>query len=249
MSNDSFSYSQLKSSIFNKRACFLAKPEWIERPFQGQPMSLAQSLFNQAVHLPNLLEHFANLTLSSPAADLVAWIQLHLGLELLLRRFQEWEEAAQKEHSSPLYMSKPNNRHLSGCDIHAPWFRDPMTATSLTFCWAFKIIVLKHLDLVRHTIGTLKTSMEPRREQAEEPSNCKQRAKLAEMLCNSMPYFMRPEMKLWGHASTFFTFTTAVQTFKDNEADYRPQLLRCQRIHNRLNEMKVYFPGIQELVS
>ena len=178
-----------------------------------------------------------------------AWAQCGTDLEVLLQSLQDCEEAAQNQSTSPLYWKKPGKSHLPACDIDAFWFKDLLTASSLTFCWAFKIIVLNHRYLLRRSVDTLDPSEHPRYyAQANDSSDREEVIKLAEMICNSMPYFMRPETKLWGHASTFFTFSTSVQTFKDNEGDCQQQLLRCQHIFTHLNEMKVYFPGIQELV-
>ncbi|KAF3033416.1 hypothetical protein E8E12_001707 [Didymella heteroderae] len=236
----------LKSAIFNQHGSFLGKPEWTEQPFQRQPVSLTQSLFNRAVHLPDLLERFADTMLSPYTADISSRVELRTDLETVLRSLRDWETTAQNQSTSPLYWKKIDNRHLSACDIDALWFRDLMTATSLTFCWAFKIVVLNHLDLVQHSIDTLNPSHH--HGQDSKSSNREEKIKLAGLICNSMPYFMRPEMKLWGHASTFFTFSTSVQTFKDNEVDCRPQLLRCQQIFTHLNKLKVHFPGIQELL-
>jgi hypothetical protein len=239
----------LKSAVLNRRGTFLAEHKWTEQPFQGQPLSLTQTLFNEAVRLPNVLERYTRIALSSHAADLVVWAQVRIDLESLLHTFRAWETSAGDQSPSPLYWKKLDVAKSSTAYGHPLCFRDLMTATSLKFCWAFKIIVMEHLDLVRRAIETLKTSSRPGREVAQYIPTHKKCAVLAEMICNSMPYFMRPEMKLWGPASTYFTFTTAVQTFKNNELSCRHQLLRCQQIFRRLNEMKVYFPGIQELFS
>jgi hypothetical protein len=183
----------------------------------------------------------------SPCTPALA--QCGTDLEVLLQSLRDWEEAAQNQSTSPLYWKKSGKGHLPACDMEAFWFKDVMTASSLTFCWAFKIIVLNHHYLVRRSIDTLNPSEHPRYyAQANDSSNREEVIKLAEMICNSMQYFMRPEMKLWGHASTFFTFSTSVHTFKDNEGDCQQQLLRCQHIFTRFNEMQVYFPGIQELM-
>jgi hypothetical protein len=178
-----------------------------------------------------------------------AWDRCRTDLEALLQSLQDWEEAVQSQSTSPLYWKKPDKGHLSACNIDAFWFKDLMTASSLTFCWAFKIVVLNHLHVARKSFDTLNASEHPHfSRQAKESCSREEVIKLAEMIRNSMPYFMRPERKLWGHASTFFTFSTSVQTFKNSEGDCQSQLLQCQQIFTRLNEMKVYFPGIQELL-
>lgn len=241
---DCSSLLQLKSAIFHRRGSFLATVEWTKQPFQGQSISPAQSLFNKAVRLPILLERFDDaMRFSSTSAR----AQCRTDFEVFLQSLEEWEQAEQKQSSSPLYWKKSDQSHSSDGDIDAFWFKDLMTASSLTFCWAFKIIVLDHLHLLREAADNMSRRSHDNAG-VKESSDREEVIELAEMICNSMPYFMRPEAKLWGHASTFFTFSTSVQTFKDNEGDCQPQLLRCQHIFTRLNEMKVHFPGIQELL-
>lgn len=195
-----------------------------------------------------MLERCANLALPSHSVDLVTCYQLRANLESLLQSFRDWETTTRDQSLSPLYWESLDLPRSDSSDAYPLFFPDLMTATSLTFCWAFEIVALNHLDLVQRIIDTLETSGDPLREPLRGQLNCEKTTALAEMICNSMPYFMRPETKLWGPASTYFTFMTAVQIFKDNEQYCGPQLLYCRQIFSCLHEMQVYFPGIQALL-
>jgi hypothetical protein len=58
-----------------------------------------------------------------------------------------------------------------------------------------------------------------------------------------MPYFMQPEMKIYGPGSTFFTFFTAMEALKSNKDQCAIQLIRCEQILDRLAKIGIHFPS------
>jgi hypothetical protein len=209
-----------------------------------------QSLLNEASQLPALLERYADSEDLTETSNFTTLQHLYKDVDHLLQRLEDWEIAAARQSSSPLYWRMFDSTDGSAPGTYALWFSDIMTANSLTYCWAFKIIVLTHLELI---CGAMKPTRGCGHQTCEqhlsEPSPQRTNIKLAEMICNSMPYLMQPEMKLWGPASAYFTFTTAIRVFQKNKKHCTFQLSCCQRLTDRLAEMRIYFPGIRGLSS
>ncbi|KAH7072310.1 hypothetical protein BKA63DRAFT_517269 [Paraphoma chrysanthemicola] len=240
----------LINSLLNRRRTFLAQQEWTTQPFQGQPISLMQSLLSKAACLPALLERCTDLGISVDVVDPAALEHVMIDLITVQKGFQTWESTARSKSSSPLSWKRLDADQHFARDENDLWFPDVMTANSLMYCWAFEIVVLKHLSFLSKIF------------EAKEPSGkltCvkftsrtllrHKSVELAEMICDSMAYAMQPDMKLWGPASAFFTFRTALWTFNDNKADCRSQLLRCQRIVDELAKRRIIFPEAHEFFS
>jgi hypothetical protein len=50
---------------------------------------------------------------------------------------------------------------------------------------------------------------------------------LAETICDSIPYVMQPEFKLYGRGSAFFTLLSAMKVFHSGPDRFGAQLLCC----------------------
>ncbi|KAH7009152.1 hypothetical protein B0J12DRAFT_691816 [Macrophomina phaseolina] len=220
----------LISSILQRRKTFLAREEWTTTPFSGQPGSIMQLLLNKASELPALLERYYDMVDLKEVSNIVAVERLRKDFRNILKSFREWELMLHSEAPSPVFWSKPNPGNSSSSDVDVLWFPNIMTANSLTHCWAFEIIAKRHLSMLGGAISTAEGE--------------KSVAALAEMICDSMPYLMQPDMKLYGPGSAFFTFPTAIQIFQSEPDHYSFQLSRCQQILDRLASIGFHFPRI-----
>lgn len=202
-----------------------------------------QLLLNKASELPALLERYDDKGNPSEASNFAAVERLWNDFRNFLRDLREWELMLDSQVPSRLVWSRPNPRTTSS-NVNVFWFPDIMTANSLTHFWAFQIIARTHLSILGRTMMT-KTGycqQEPFHTFCESDDE-KSTAALAEKICDSMPYLMQPEMRLYGPASAFFTFPTAIQVFQSEQERYSSQLLRCQQIIERLASMRIHFRG------
>ena len=204
-----------------------------------------QLLFNKATQLPALLERYDTLgDLSSPS-KLVAMQQLRNGFLYMIKSLGEWELSAKAQANFPLVWPKPDSPCKESCNRKPLWFANVLVASSLTHCWAFEIVARTHLDDVDEAIATIdgcKRKAIPRCSGSangvgEDPISI-----LAERICDSMPYFLQPELKIYGPASTFFTFLTAMKVFKSKKTYCASRLSRCQETLGRLANIGIHFP-------
>ncbi|KAH7084590.1 hypothetical protein FB567DRAFT_498711 [Paraphoma chrysanthemicola] len=240
----------LINSLLNRRRTFLAQHEWTTQPFQGQPITLMQPLLSKAACLPALLERCADSEISVDVADPVALEHVKADLITVLQAFKDWESAARSQSSSPLSWKRLDAERISDPDVNDLWFPDLATANSLTYCWAFELVVLRHLRFLSRTFEVKKPSGKLTCVQFPPETLLRHKSvELAEMICDSMAYLMQPDMKLWGPASAFFTFGTAFRTFKDSKPDCSSRLLHCQRIVDQLAKRRIIFPEAHEFFS
>ena len=149
------------------------------------------------------------------------------------------------EAPSPVFWSKPDPGNSSSSEVDVLWFPNIMTANSLTHCWAFEIIARRHLTMLGGAISTAKGYGQPAYLRTLSKSSSEESVvALAEMICDSMPYLMQPDMKLYGPASAFFTLPTAIQVFQSETDHHSSQLSRCQQILHRLASIGFHFPRI-----
>ncbi|KAI9037534.1 uncharacterized protein KD926_000254 [Aspergillus affinis] len=235
----------LISSILNRRKTFLAREEWNTTPFRGQTVSMMQLLLNKASELPILLERYYEIGELADASKNVVIEQLCKDFRNFVKRLRDWELSVRSRAPSPLFWLRPNPKNISPSYGNVLWFPSIMVASSLTHYWAFEIIARQHLNILSRAItantgcidqGCVKTLTGSTGEKPVEA--------LAEMICDSMPYLMQPEMRLCGPGSAFFTLTTAIQVFRSKEDQDSFQLFRCQQIVDRLANIGIHFPVI-----
>ncbi|KAH7123756.1 hypothetical protein B0J11DRAFT_529811 [Dendryphion nanum] len=233
----------LISSIITQQKTFLAQEEWTTTPFRGQSVSIMQMLLNKATELPALLERYYSIGDALDTSNFVVVEQLWNDFRKALVKLQEWESLVNTQAPFPLYWSRPNPESLSPSDRSVFWFRNIMTANSMTHYWAFQIIIRTHLEtLGRAFVATNTSSKQAPMQAPSESRRSNSVAALAEMISDSMLYFMQPEMKLYGPGSTFFTLPTAIKVFQSERDHYKLQLSRCQQIIDRLASIGIYFP-------
>jgi hypothetical protein len=204
---------------------------------------MMQLLLTKASELPALLERFHNMGDLSKTSEFASVEQLWKDFQTILSRLGEWELTLHSQESSPSLWWRHTPKNSSHPDASVLWFPNIMTASCLTQSWAFEIIIRKHLRLLGKAIATTTGSaQQPCMHNLTESFSKKRIVALAEMICDSMPYLMQPEMKLYGPGSAFFAFTTAVQVFQSEREQYSVRLGRCQRIVDRLTKIGIHFP-------
>lgn len=206
---------------------------------------MMQQLLSNASKIPSLLERFDVITGSGRQADLVVIETLWQDFRNTLESLQAWESAQYLQAPSPLFWTRLTPKALAPSDAKDLWFLNLMVANSLTHCWAFKIIIKSHLDMLGRALAARNEEDSQRTlhllfETNTEPSV----AALAGMICDSITYLLQPEMKLYGPTSSFFTLHTAIQVFKGDPDLYSAQILRCQQIVTYLAAL-----GIQPLLD
>jgi hypothetical protein len=203
---------------------------------------MIQLLFNSACELPALLERYHDMADKEDTSNIADVEQLRNDYQTLMDTFQNWESTLCSKSTSPLCWFKhiPNDSVSSSGDIL--WFPDVMTATSLTHCWAFRIIAKDHLSKLGGVTRTAKGyGQAPTLELFSDSTSEQSIATLAEMICNSIPYLTQPDMKLTGPGSVFCTLPIAMQVFRKRPDDFTFQLSRCQQFSNRLASLGFHF--------
>ncbi|KAL5398721.1 hypothetical protein PMIN02_001248 [Paraphaeosphaeria minitans] len=232
----------LISTILQRRETFLARVEWTTTPFRGHPSSMMQLLLNKASALPALLERYDDMIDLEVLSNTVAVEQLRKDYLNILKSFQEWELMLQSEVPCPVFWSKSDPSNASSSHADALWFPNIMTANSLTHCWAFRIIAKIHLRRLNAVVSaTKKDGQRVSLRTLSLPTRESSVAALADMICDSMPYLMQPDMKLYGPGSAYFPLPTAIRFFQSDPGYYTSQLSRCQQILDRLSSMGFHF--------
>ncbi|KAG9185446.1 hypothetical protein G6011_07990 [Alternaria panax] len=235
----------LINAIHSRRKTFLAREEWAAIPFQERPVSILQLLFNKATRLPALLEMYDSLRDRYNPSKLVAMQQLRNGFLYMIKCLENWEFKAKAQANFSLVWPKPDSPSTEPCDGKPLWFANVLVASSLTHCWAFEIIARSHLNDIEEVIAAIedcKPKATPRRSGSADDKGEHPVSVLAEKICDSMQYFLQPELKLYGPASTFFTFLTAMKVFKHKRTYCASRLSHCQQVLNRLASIGIHFP-------
>ncbi|CAN9482036.1 unnamed protein product [Alternaria alternata] len=207
----------LISSIYDRRKTFLAQDGWVTKPFETVPISIMQLLLNKATQLPALLERFDSLGDRSITSNVVAMQRLRDDFLYMIKSLKYWELSSKAQAKFSLVWPKPNSPDAESLGRKPLWFANVLVASSLTHCWAFEIVARQHLDDIEESIAEIKgcnVKAVPRRSDSASDKDENPVSILAEKICDSMPYFLQPELKLYGPASTFFTFLTAMKVFK-----------------------------------
>ena len=209
---------------------------------------MLQKLINQAVKLPDLLSTFDKIGNVASPSNLAATTQLRNDFRDFLESLRKWEGNLTSEESLPLYWIRPTYTESSITAKDVLWYPNIMTANSLTHCWAFEIIARTQLAALERSTTDAKGSglcykhSRPDLHTASESSEQRSIAALAEMVCDSMPYLLQSEFKLYGPGSAFFTLPTAMRVFQDEPNRYRLHILRCEAIIDHLAGIGVFFP-------
>lgn len=212
---------------------------------------MLQRLINRAVKLPALLSRFDKLGHLASSSSFASTTQLRNDFRDFIESLWVWKSCSRSEESPPLYWVRPTHTRSRFETTKILWYPNIMTANSLTYCWAFEIIARTQLAILEipttgiHTIQGLGSDFSDSRSNLHIPIESRgQRLVeiLAEMICDSMPYLLQPEFKLYGPGSAFFTLPIAMRVFQDDPNRYKSQIVRCQSIIDHLASMGVIFP-------
>jgi hypothetical protein len=163
----------------------------------------------------------------------------------MIKSLDDWELSAKAQAGFPLLWPKLDSPFTEPCEKRPLWFANVLVASSLTHCWAFEIVARTHLDSLDEAITAIRGCKRKAASQRSEPfvsAGENSVPILAERICDSMPYFLQPELKLYGPASTFFTFLTAMKVFKNKKTYCTSGLSRCQQILDQLASIGIHFP-------
>ncbi|CAN9124323.1 unnamed protein product [Alternaria alternata] len=234
----------LISSIHDRRKTFLAQDGWITTPFETVPISIMQLLLNKATQLPTLLERFDSLGDRSIPSNVVAMQRLRDDFLYMIKSLKNWELSSKAQ--AKFSLAWPDSLDAESSDRKPLWFANVLVASSLTHCWAFEIVARQHLNDIEESIAEIKgcnVKAVPGRSDSASDKDENPISILAEKICDSMPYFLQPELKLYGPASTFFTFLTAMKVFKHKKTYCASRLSRCQQVIDRLASIGIHFPS------
>ncbi|KAF2851302.1 hypothetical protein T440DRAFT_449340 [Plenodomus tracheiphilus IPT5] len=233
----------LMSSIINRRGLFLAREEWITLPFHGQPVSMMQRILNIVCILPSLLERYDTLVALSETSNLGEVERLWIDCHAFLTNLRIWERSSQSQAIGPLVWSTPDHGSRSFSNASALWFPNMLVANSLTHYWAFEIIIRLHLNTLEQMIDTTKgCELQSCLPNCDEGLGEKPLVELAEMICDSIPFLLQPEMKLHGLGSAFFILPTALRVLRSAPDPTAERLARCQQMSELLASNGVEFP-------
>lgn len=202
-----------------------------------------QSMLNEVTRLPGLLHEYDGLVKLCGKAEAATVERLQEQFLGVVDDLENWECSSASRASFALSFSKAS---ASPTDRDLVWFPNMTIASSLTHCWAFKSIAKMHIEELDAILVSTKT-LDRQGQQRLLPSlntNKESVLALAQRICDSMPYFLQPEMKLYGPASTFFTFRTAIQVFQSERYHCEAGLAQCQKMIARMASMGVHVSSL-----
>lgn len=203
-----------------------------------------QLLLNKATQLPTLLERFDSLGDRSIPSNVIAMQRLRDDFLYMIKSLKDWELSSKAQ--AKFSLAWPDSLDAESSDRKPLWFANVLVASSLTHCWAFEIVARQHLNDIEESIAEIKgcnVKAVLRRSDSASDEDENPVSILAEKICDSMPYFLQPELKLYGPASTFFTFLTAMKVFKHKKTYCASRLSRCQQVIDRLASIGIHFPS------
>ena len=202
-----------------------------------------QLLLNESCELPALLERSLKISRSLSPPDLDTVDRLWRHFYTLLTRLREWERRFKAQASHPLMWSRSDPETWSSPGASAIWFPNLMTATSLTHCWAFEIVVKSHLEKLHQMASTARVyHLQTRTEACIKEEERISVLTLADMICDSTSYLLQSEFKYHGLWSAFFTLPTALRVFSQEKELSASRAGRSLLIAKLLASREVYFP-------
>jgi hypothetical protein len=201
-----------------------------------------QLLLNIACKLPALLEKYNDIGDLLDAVNFDAVECLSNDFHGILTSLQEWEHNLQVQSSHPLVWSKREPNVSSSSSKNSLWFPNMMVANSLTHYWALEIVIRMHLSTLDVIISTAKGhGPQTHMGTSNETVKGKSLLTLADLICDSISYFLQPKMKLHGLVSALFTLPTALRAYGREQNLSSSRLSRCQQMTDLLASRGVHF--------
>lgn len=212
-SNGCTDTTQILQALNDRKSVFLSSEDWIKVPFSRHGATSMQALLSEAAVIPSLLESIDALRTVANSELPVAVSTLHDSLRRVLACLWQWEQMLiAAAEGRPLFWevpSAPLRKSEHRLPAKALYFPDVSAANAYVHFWAFQIVCLTQLDVLRGYPTVPGTSVAS--DQDDEPLR-KNIIALATNICQSMEYLMQDEMKLYGPASTFYALRIVYET-------------------------------------
>lgn len=191
--------------------------------------------------LPSLLEEADVLRSSSPNTVFARAQTVKAGIMEVLGHVSIWKDRYQMKGTDPSYFvtQHPGVKHQQDSDAFFS-FPDSMTGNMHAHAWAFEIICLTEIEKIDMLL--------PDEGCTNNLRNFRDRIfRLAARICQSIRYFLRDEMKLFGPATAIFPLKIAYDALSVDPHRNHEHLTRCRQlivcIHRKGLAVVPHFPA------
>ncbi|KAJ5689714.1 hypothetical protein N7462_004106 [Penicillium macrosclerotiorum] len=228
----------ITEAIRSRRLTFLALPSWITTPFSISEQTPIQDLFTHVVNLPFFLQQSDRLfELSSQTCFSDIQPALERIIEVLVC-LSNWEKRSRQGPDTlfPWPTSSELGTVMSSGYSKAPiQFSHISVANVLTHLWAFRIVCLMEIDRIVSNFPDMSQTLHETIDRVVVVENVGNEIDgLAKLICFSMDYLLRDEMKLFGPASALFPAEVAYKWFQTNKKRYQDGNKCLENIVHRL---------------
>ncbi|KAL6863542.1 hypothetical protein J3F83DRAFT_744748 [Trichoderma novae-zelandiae] len=231
----SFRVFMLLHAIQQRRETFLDEPAWKTAPFASEPKSVMQSLLDQISRLPSLLQRLDAISDANLENQKESVVALYKDLDAQMLRLEDWEANLKTSAMSRLlwWPVAPSPDTETAFPISYE-FTNVLVANTITHYWGFLLVVQISIETLRAVSD--KHGIDHSRIPKQSVTALSDRKlTLANDICQSVRYHLRPEMKLYGPAATLFPLNVALQVFRrENKTE---ETLWCEETVSRLGSM------------
>lgn len=228
---------QLLEAIQHRRETFLDEPVWKAKSFSSESKSLMQSLLDQISGLPALLQRLDAISNSGPKDQSENIVALYKDFNAQMLRLEDWETNLNTSAASRLLWWPVALPSYTGSPFPISYeFTNVLVANTITHYWGVLLVVQISMETLQAVFD---------KHEIDNSNIPKQRAialsdrklTLANDICQSVRYHLRPEMKLYGPAAMLFPLNVALQVFsRENKLQ---ETLWCEEIISRLGSMGI----------
>lgn len=233
----SFRVLMLLEAIQHRRETFLDEPVWKAKSFSSESKSLMQSLLDQISGLPALLQRLDAISNSGPKDQSENIVALYKDFNAQMLRLEDWETNLNTSAASRLLWWPVALPSYTGSPFPISYeFTNVLVANTITHYWGVLLVVQISMETLQAVFD---------KHEIDNSNIPKQRAialsdrklTLANDICQSVRYHLRPEMKLYGPAAMLFPLNVALQVFsRENKLQ---ETLWCEEIISRLGSMGI----------
>ncbi len=152
-SNGCTDTTQILQALNDRKSVFLSSEDWIKVPFSRHGATSMQALLSEAAVIPSLLESIDALRTVANSELPVAVSTLHDSLRRVLACLWQWEQMLiAAAEGRPLFWevpSAPLRKSEHRLPAKALYFPDVSAANAYVHFWAFQIVCLTQLDVLR----------------------------------------------------------------------------------------------------
>lgn len=228
---------QLLEAIQQRRETYLDEPMWRTVPFSSEPKSLMQSLLDQISGLPFLLQRLDVISNASPEHQNENVVALYEDFDAQMLRLENWETNLHTSAASRLLWWPVALSSDTGAAFPISYeFTNVLVANTMSHFWGFLLVVqisIETLQALSDKHGINDSCIKRQRVTALSD----RKLTLANDICQSVRYHLRPEMRLYGPAATLFPLNVALQVFRrENKGQ---EALWCEETISRLGSMGI----------